>query len=229
VSEVLYDKNTDYSNLMGEVAAPDGAGEGGFMPLHRDAAGNVIPYTALMEVVDFSIDDLRKEFKGWQSTKDQTCIAANLKVTLRCVSGEHEGCTITDFLPMPYKGLVLLKEVANKWVNFAKAIGLALPTKTGPGGTPVISGLLPPGFKPQDIMYRKCNVRIVAQKNGKLDSQGEPYPCPAMMGYSIIGTNAHASPVNAASQPSAPVNRPAAIPSEPAAPVGTAASNLDDL
>lgn len=191
--EQAYDKNTDYSELFNgaPIEVPDGLSPdaaGGRLPAVKGADGKYVFH--LVEVDDFTLE-LAKNFKGWQTSKDQTCVMGNLHITLRCVEGPYAGMTVNGFLPHPYPGCTVLKEVANKWLNFAVAVGLAIPFDTDASGKKIAKSLLPAGYKPQDLLRKRCLVRVVPQvRNGEmqLDGKGEPFTEPDFFGFAPVGS-----------------------------------------
>ena len=236
MSSQAYAANADYSQAFaGEVEAPQGASPesiGGRLPAIKDTNGRFVYHRCVVD--DFTLE-FGKECKGWQSSKDQTCIMGNLHVTLKCVEGEFAGCTVSGFLPHPYPGCTILKEVGNKWLNYAVGIGLAIPFVDDPStGKKIATKMLPPGYQPSQMLGKPCWVRVEPQiKNGQvqLDGKGEPFTEPGFFGFRPINGNGFASGAAAQTTSSKPgAQAPTApVASQPSAvPVG-AAAGLDDL
>lgn len=217
----------------------DGAAPAGVSPDVK-AFEQAPPGTWLMQVTDFEVAGLDANGAGCKEYKwkGQSCWSAQLRPKLAIVGGPHDGATAMDFLPMPYKGCTLLTEVANQWVNFLQALGFELPKAIDAAtGKPRVTSLVPPGFKLQDIIGKRVQVKIVQQTDQnnapKLNRQGEPMTEPCFFGYSRPTNGAPPatnSPKPAATTAPTPVaaSRPAPLPSEPAVPVGAAAA-FDDL
>lgn len=206
MSDEVYDSNTDFSQLIGDVETPPD-----FDPDARSFE-QAPPGLHIMEVADFKVVP-NKEFTCKVDGVRQTFYLTQLRPQLRVAGGPHDGATANDFLPVPTPGRPIPALYANQWANFIKALGFDLPT--GPDGKPK---LMPTNFQLQQILKRRAQVKIVTSTDAdgrpKLNRQGEPFTEPAFFGYSRVGGNGKAkAPAAAAAAPAPRAPAPVAAPS----------------
>lgn len=127
---------------------------------------------------------------------DQTVqyILGQIRPTLEVISGPESGARIMDFLPLPTPGVRMPTQLANRWANFCRGIGMPLP----PGAS------FPTGKKLSDIQGKACMVTIVqSMRNGQvqLRDDGLPRMQVKMFGYAPVVNESAPTPAGSETGP----------------------------
>lgn len=178
---------------FGDTAAPEGA------DATRTPFESPEPGIHEFEVIDFGVTQDKKEFK-W---KGAVCNLFQLRPNLQVVGGH---ATIMTFLPMPTPGVVMIKEIAEQWMQFVHALGFDIP----PGS------MVPNGFKLPDILHKHCKASVVLDldrdKNQKTDDKGRPRVKIDLFGFMRVDAPGKPSGNGSAAKPAAaPAPKPADV------------------
>lgn len=203
------------SNEIGPYAFGNTAAMEGFNP---DATGyrDAPPGRHLMEVADYELHQ-NQEFRGARPDPN-TYILHQLRVRLVIPAGALAGASALDFLPAPPQaGQVWPVLQANRWANFVRSLGFALPK-----GQTVPAEMLAEaqaGRNPFDLLKgRRCYTTTAYKldrdtKQPQLKDDGLPRVEVKFFGYEPVGADGSpalgAAPLGPQAAAQAPVQVPA--------------------